>query len=260
MNGGPFWPSSHYELTYLVDEKEALRIREYVRSYLDIDVCGVGRADYSYPVNTLYLDSEDVKLYWRAINDAEHRCELRLRNFSTKPNSPVYLEIKQRQTELVLRERCFLSQEAARQVLEGQMPSFTPTTGNFPTDSVLQKFLRIMESIQARPRLHVSFLREAYVTDSDAVRVTLDRQVNCSSRTSGFWNCQMSDATHLFGDQVLLELNFAGRFPKWLREMVETFDLTEGEADKFVKGMSASGRTLHTPINSRPFIELPYEQ
>jgi len=60
--------ASRFEQKYLINEETALRLREFVRSYLDLDENGVGRPDYSYPVHSLYLDSPASTMYWQTIN------------------------------------------------------------------------------------------------------------------------------------------------------------------------------------------------
>jgi len=43
-----------------------LRIREYVAEYLQLDENGVGNPSYSYPVHSLYLDSDAAASLIRA--------------------------------------------------------------------------------------------------------------------------------------------------------------------------------------------------
>ena len=50
--------ASRFEQKYIIGEETALQIREFVRSYLELDENGVGKPNYSYPVHSLYLDSE----------------------------------------------------------------------------------------------------------------------------------------------------------------------------------------------------------
>lgn len=45
-----------FELKYLIGEETALLVRDFVRSYIDLDEYSVGRPNYSYPVHSLYLD------------------------------------------------------------------------------------------------------------------------------------------------------------------------------------------------------------
>ena len=79
----------HYELNYLVSEETALNVRAFARSCLELEERSVGQPSFSYPVHNLYLDSDDFTLYWRAINDPEHRVELRVRYYSLERGEPV---------------------------------------------------------------------------------------------------------------------------------------------------------------------------
>ena len=68
-----------WELKYIVPEETALGVREFVRPYLLLDEYGVGRPNLSYPIHNLYLDSDDLKIYWGTINGDKNRYKLRIR-------------------------------------------------------------------------------------------------------------------------------------------------------------------------------------
>jgi SPX domain protein involved in polyphosphate accumulation len=78
-----------FELKYLISEETALKVREFVTCYLDFDEYSVGKPNYSYPVHSLYLDNDDLKTYWDTINGDKNRFKLRLRYYSTHPDTPV---------------------------------------------------------------------------------------------------------------------------------------------------------------------------
>ena len=52
-----------WELKYVIPEELALAVREFVRSYLEIDEYGAGRPNLSYMIHNLYLDSRDLAIY-----------------------------------------------------------------------------------------------------------------------------------------------------------------------------------------------------
>src|SRR5437870_8849854 len=111
-----------FELKYLIPEETALLVRDFVRSYLEMDEFSVGRPNYSYPVHSLYLDSDDLKLYWRTINGDKNRYKLRLRYYSTNADSPVFLEIKRRMNNCILKQRGGVRQDAVEPLLLGRFP------------------------------------------------------------------------------------------------------------------------------------------
>jgi hypothetical protein len=47
----------------------------------------------------------------------------------------------------------------------------------------------------------------------------------------------MTNPVSVFGDEVVLELKFDGRFPNWMRELVQVFGLTQCSAAKYVDGL-----------------------
>src|SRR5437899_1289884 len=83
-----------YELKYQVSEDKALRIRDFVQSYLEIDEYGALQPNLSYPTLSLYLDSDWLDTYWHAINGNRNRFKLRLRYYDDQPDTPVSFEIK----------------------------------------------------------------------------------------------------------------------------------------------------------------------
>jgi hypothetical protein len=242
MSAGSGLPQSFYELNYLVSEGVALRVRDFVQGQLNMDEYSAVRPNYAYPVHALCLDSDDLTLYRRAVNDIEHRYQLRVRYLSSAPDQPAHLEIKRRMADAVIKERCSVRQEAVPMVLGGELldPRYLAERGATQL-AVLQRFLRWSESIQARPRIHIGFLRECYRSDDGTVRVTMDRCICCEPCFVPELGTEFQDPCHLFPSQVLLELSYAERFPNWFRDLVEHFSLEPCEADKFVAAVSALG-------------------
>jgi hypothetical protein len=99
-----------------------------------------------------------------------------------------------------------------------------------------------MLAVHARPKVHVAYLREAYENpENNAVRLTFDRRVE-SAPQAGSQLIARSERPHLvFGRTVILELKFTARYPKWFRELVETFDLMQAGAAKFAEGIFTKG-------------------
>ena len=85
-----------FEMKYLINADRALQIREFVRTYLELDENGVGRPNCSYAVHSLYLDSDNLATYWMTVNSDKNRFKLRLRFYDANPNTPVFFEVKRR--------------------------------------------------------------------------------------------------------------------------------------------------------------------
>jgi len=94
-----------FELKYLITEKVALRIRDFVSSYLEIDEYGASKPNLSYPVHSLYLDSNDLKTYHQTLNGTRNRFKLRLRFYDDRPETPIFFEIKRRVNNCIQKQR-----------------------------------------------------------------------------------------------------------------------------------------------------------
>src|SRR5690242_8445311 len=97
--------SSRFELKYLINQRVALRIRDFVQQHLELDEFGVGRPDNSYPIHSLYLDSNDWKIYHATTNGDKNRFKLRVRYYDERPDTPAFFEIKRRRDNIILKSR-----------------------------------------------------------------------------------------------------------------------------------------------------------
>ena len=236
---------SRFELKYLVSEDTALQIRDFVRSYLEMDEYSVGRPNYSYPVHSLYLDSDDLKTYWETINGNKNRFKLRLRYYSDKPDSPIFFEIKRRMNNCIMKKRGGVRQEFVPNLLRGHLPELDHllVKAAKPLDA-LQRFSELMNRLQATPKVHISYWREAYVNETDSVRLTLDREVVAEPHLTPQVKTKMTNPRRSFPRVVILELKFTDRYPDWFRELVRVFHVMQCGAAKYVESVQAIGSPL----------------
>jgi len=95
--------------------------------------------------------------------------------------------------------------------------------------------------IQAKPKVHIYYMREAYVSDDDQVRVTIDRKVYGAANLDYSITTEMHDPTLCFANNVILELKFTNRFPDWFRELVRVFGVMQCGAAKYCESVQAVG-------------------
>jgi hypothetical protein len=232
-----------FEYKYLVNEDIASAIRGFVSGYLELDPFGAQQQNRSYPVHSLYLDSDDLKLYQSTINGERNRYKLRLRFYENWPEAPVYFEIKRRNNNIITKERCAVTREAAARVLDGLFPREDELVTKEPRNiNGLHQFMELMTALDARPKTHVSYFREAWLQPgSNTVRVTLDRDVRSEPTFDTSFNTTFKSPVRAFGNAVILELKFTDRFPHWFRELVRVFGLRQGSAAKYVEGLYTMG-------------------
>jgi hypothetical protein len=231
------------ELKYQISEEAALAVRDFIASYLEVDEFGATRPNFSYPVHSLYLDSPVLTTYHHTINGNKNRFKLRVRFYENRAAAPVYLEIKRRMNNAILKQRGAIRREALDAVLGGQLPEPGEMASSDPRHLAgLEAFVARMLELRARPVAHVAYQREAWMSRCDnSVRVTMDREVLFEPEPTARLCATMTDPVVVFGRRVVLELKFTGRFPSWWHELVRVFNLRHSSAAKYADGILKYG-------------------
>lgn len=243
------------EFKYIIPEDLALEIRKFVEAYLELDEYGATLENLSYPVHSLYLDSDILTTYWDTINGNKNRYKLRLRFYENRPNAPIYFEIKRRMNDAMLKQRGPVKREKVAAILGGQFPSPDDMASSEVKHlGAVQNFVLLMNDISATVKAHVAYNREAWISSSNnAIRVTMDRSVRCAPVSEARFVADMVNPVYPFGNHVVLELKFTGRFPEWFMDMVRAFGLVQCSAAKYADGIAAGGErrfTLHDASRS----------
>jgi hypothetical protein len=106
----------------------------------------------------------------------------------------------------------------------------------------LQRFCQLIQDIQAKPKIHIAYYREAYVPhDDNSARLTMDREVRSEPELTARLTPDMQNPILVWGSDVVLELKFTNRFPDWFRELVQVFGLRQCGAAKYVDGVALLG-------------------
>jgi len=232
-----------WELKYIIGEDKARIIRDFVRSYLEVDEYGQGKPGQAYAIHSLYLDSDRLGTYWDTINGVKNRFKLRLRYYADAPDAPVFFEIKRRSNDAILKKRGGVRREAVDLLLSGQLPEARHLLSCQPRQlDALQRFSHLMLDLQAGPKVHVAYLREAWVSTHDnSIRVTFDRNVRAAAEFTSRLRTDIGRFVRPFGDHVVLELKFTGRYPNWFRDLVCIFNLGRTSAAKYADGVGLIG-------------------
>jgi hypothetical protein len=232
-----------FELKYIIKEEVAGAVRDFVSGYLEIDEYGATLPNFSYPVHSLYLDSDGLHLYQTTINGDKNRFKLRLRFYDNRSEAPIFFEIKRRMNSIISKQRGAVRRDAVDWLLAGHLPEPAHLVSRDPRQQVaLQNFCKLAQDIRAKPRAHIAYLREAWISPRDnSVRVTLDRAVRCEVEPLGHLSTRMDNPVLVFGKEVVLELKFTDRFPDWFKQLARVFGLMQCGAAKYVDGVTRVG-------------------
>jgi hypothetical protein len=236
--------SCRYEMKYVICESRAEAIRQFIKPYVQLDrYCKLRRSGV-YPIVSLYLDSNDFQLCRESLTGQKNRFKLRIRSYTDDPNYPRFFEIKRRMNNIIIKSRCRVLDKDVSKLLTGL--SLPLQEHHFATDyEALRQFQLYVNNIRARPVVLIRYMRQAYEDDSEnRVRITFDRKLayNVTSKPKVRLNSQGWRRHSLLGS-VILEIKFTDRYPAWLRQMVECFNLRQQSMSKYATSVQeASSR------------------
>ena len=239
---------NRFELKYIIPAPVALGIRDFARSYLEPDEHADVNRGFAYNIHSVYMDSPDLTLCRQTMHGHKNRFKLRVRYYDGDPAHPVFFEIKRRVNDAILKRRAVIRREAAMALIDGQCPGPDDLVdpGDLKSLDAIQQFWEIASRIEAGPTVIVSYNREARVTaENNSLRLTFDRGLTATRFSGRFETPDVTGPSLPTVLGVILELKFTDRFPFWMRELVQTFDLYRTAMAKYVHCINA---TRLTPI------------
>ena len=220
-----------YELKYHICEAKAQAIENFIKPYIHLDRYAKLQPDGTYPIVSLYLDSQDFKLCRESMIGKKNRFKLRIRSYDDDTSTPYFFEIKRRLNNIIIKSRAHVTHDNMIDLLAGRSVSPAKYKAD---EQTLRQFQLYMQCINAKPAIRVRYKRKAYEDDSDnRVRVTFDRLLchNAGSEPIVMFNGIGWQRHRL--DNVILELKFTARYPAWLSRMVKYFELRRESISKY---------------------------
>jgi len=234
--------TSRFEYKYRISESTARAIRQYIRRYMEPDEHYRPEQPLGYEVRSLYLESPDLILHQATVEGKKNRFKLRIRFYDDSPHSPAFLEIKRRNTTVIGKERAGIRRDAVIPLLAGEHVGSADLLKNDARNrSALHNFCSLRDAIGAGGSLFVCYLREAYVLpDSDAARVTFDRNITSVPYTRGTGLTLPAQRHATSVHDVTLEMKFNDRFPNWMCELAQIFQLERISVPKYIECVDAA--------------------
>lgn len=232
-----------YEFKYLIPDRLVPAIRDAARTTSRIDQ--YADADGIYRIRSLYFDTPRLDLFWANEREQADRFKVRARIYPGK-KSPVFLEVKRRVLDVIIKTRAAVPLETWRDVLAGHSASQEALSPSARA-SVLP-FLARVHRHHLHPVMLVEYDREAYVSDIDSyARLTFDRRIVVQRQEKLDLEADPTRWRHV--DHTLqtrtpeaisvLELKFERRPPAWMVALVKRLELIRYSFSKYCYGVIA---------------------
>lgn len=227
-----------YELKYEVHEELAAAIRDYIQGICILDP-HVLPGERTYVVNNIYFDTQDLRFYYDTKFRKPLRFKARARFYGWTAGDYIWPELKFKQDSVVwkVRQRLTLDQwynYFNPQIFEDLQHEVQPG---------INSFQNAVYWLEARPIVHVRYIREPYISLLDNyARITFDRQL-CYRYPLDSIDLKYNEKDMLFYDdpvtmhstdsQVIMEIKVETLVPAWVIQLIRVFDLKQRPFSKY---------------------------
>jgi len=227
--------ASRYELKYLVSESKAKLIRKEVASRMKPDAFTCGASGYH--IRSLYLDSRQLACYQQTNDGVKNRFKLRVRFYDDAIDSPVFLEVKRRVTNVIQKRRACVSRESGLKIVTGASPNpLMLVKDSAQQREALNTFCRLRDQLGAVGHIYVDYFREAFECETDNhYRVTFDREIRGSTFVPGSDLVMPPRRKMARISDVVLEFKFVDRPAAWMKALAQRFGLKAISVPKYVE-------------------------
>lgn len=196
-----------FELSYF----EYLMLSKKVSSVLKPDP-NLRMGIFQYKVSSLYFeDIYDSNPENGDMNEVTHR-KFRIRNYNDEEK--YHFEYKIKTGDKTLKYSISINGEQKRALLYYNLD----VLNNYKHEFIFDEFIKAYKLRYNRPYLYVDYLREAYVSDFNNVRITFDKMMKSAKYTGAYNSAEMQDV--LQNGKVILEVKFTGGIPMYIKNIL----------------------------------------
>lgn len=204
-----------HELKYTIDYPRYLELRARLKPLLHPDVHA--GADGRYLIRSIYFDNPDDKALREKINGVSRREKFRIRYYNDD-RSFLVLEKKIKNNNLCKKLHTVITEEECLLLLDNQIAWMRSHK-----EPLIQELYAKMRYQQLKPRVLVSYYREAYVYSAGNVRITFDSDIRTTLYHRPFPAAQISDIRAAIEPQdMILEIKYDAFLPEIIKNIIQT--------------------------------------
>lgn len=237
------------EYKYLISEDKVDGFRKAIDPYFEYDKFALMNKDRFYTVRSIYFDTPDLHSYFEKIDGLKVRRKLRLRGYNEfTENSKVFLEIKRKYENRVLKNRSMVELKNLRGLFEGEDfgTHFNSESDEARYDAA-SRFFYWYNLKNMQPVILISYERTAYYLKfNNSLRLTVDSDLrSLMLPTIGQLYSEEGMKRSLNG-KAIIEIKFINGYPRWLQEVLYTFGLKRLAVSKYTITLDTHNLFLHS--------------
>lgn len=216
-----------HELKFLINELEAVILKQLLKQYLSHDQNGgeSGR----YLVRSLYFDDMYESAFREKMDGVLLRKKYRIRTYGGTGEPFIRAECKYKRDAYICKQSEVISSEEFYQILKYDYDFFLNKQSLLLLDYYVQ-----CASHGLRPRVVVDYDREAFILEEGNVRVTFDHSVRASSNTFDILARDMRAIPVFLPGTLVLEVKYDDLLPNKVRSLLKLDSLEQIAISKYV--------------------------
>jgi SPX domain protein involved in polyphosphate accumulation len=231
---------NRFELKYLLTSTQANAFREDLILHVDVDP-HAGPAG-SYPLASLYYDTDDHRFYWEKLDGIKFRRKLRIRSYdpAPEPSTLVFAEIKQRVNRVTQKRRIVAPLADALALCgSGVIPEHDPRDA-----ATYEEIAAMTLYYDLAPTVITLYERQAFVgreTDP-GLRITFDKDIRYRADDLDLASGAPGRPA-INPSWEVMEIKVNERIPFWLTDLVARHDCELIRISKYCQSLEAAELT-----------------
>jgi hypothetical protein len=226
------------EYKYLVSMTQLDQLRRMILPHVELDPYAARRPEKEYTVRSVYLDTNDLAFYHEKLAGLRERKKLRIRGYNEYcPTAPVFLEIKRKKGQAILKRRSILSFQNLLPLLEtSDVETYVSALGGCEeARDNARRFLFHFHKQALRPTLNVIYEREAFLSRFDPkLRITFDKNLRFQNNVTLDSVFQETQALYALPNRFIFEIKTNSGIPLWLQLVLSRLTLQQDALSKYV--------------------------
>jgi SPX domain protein involved in polyphosphate accumulation len=231
-----------FEFKYLLDSELRKQIESELSHFVSFDPFVANTPNNQYFVRSLYFDDANFTAFYDKTDGLLNRKKFRLRTYCRSPgdNAPVFLEIKGRYNNLVVKHRTPLDCKSELVTESGEALN-SKIISAAASGPVLEHFEYETFKKRIRPNVLIDYQRRPYISKYDAeFRLTFDDQLRATA-TNFLWPDSGRKSRDVVSGYSVMEVKFRYHMPSWFHRIIQSYDLNRVSISKIVAGVKVLG-------------------
>lgn len=214
--------SFRHELKYYINYRDYILLRNTLKALLPLD--RFSGPDGDYHIRSLYFDDiyETALAEKIAGTDFRHKYRIRIYNHS---DGTIKFEKKIKRGQYIAKQSISLGRDECDSLIAGD---FSVLEGR--RESLAEEIYLQMKNNCLRPRVIVDYIREAYVSPVESVRITFDKDLKAGLQHHDIFDTHVPTMPILDSGLMVLEVKFNKYLPPHIKGVINSINAAQRNA------------------------------